>query len=67
MTATHDTPEPHAPTLPDPLPRIPLVWGPATYDSLSAEISEITEKPQPGWWWPAFLITSALGCGCLGQ
>jgi Ni/Fe-hydrogenase subunit HybB-like protein len=48
---------------PHPLPRIPLVWGPADYDSVSAQISEITEKPQPHWWWPAFLITSALLCG----
>jgi Ni/Fe-hydrogenase subunit HybB-like protein len=47
----------------EPLPRIPLVWGPSTYESLSTEISEITEKPQPYWWWPAFLITSSLLIG----
>ena len=58
---THDTP--HGPRFPDPVPRIPLVWGPADYDSVSTQISEITENPQPYWWWPAFLITSALLCG----
>jgi Ni/Fe-hydrogenase subunit HybB-like protein len=58
---THDAP--HGPQFPDPLPRIPLVWGPADYDSVSTQISEITEKPQPYWWWPAFLITTALLCG----
>src|SRR5262245_6882693 len=60
-STTHDTH--HGPKFPDPLPRIPLVWGPSDYDSVSAEISEITEKPQPYWWWPAFLITSALLTG----
>ena len=39
----------------DPLPRIPLVWGPATFDLLSEQVAGITEKPQPGWWWPASL------------
>src|SRR6478609_4433974 len=61
-TNTHDTP--HGPKkFPDPLPRIPLVWGPADYDTVSAQISEITEKPQPYWWWPAFLVSSALLVG----
>ena len=68
MTATtthepHDTAHGHGPTFPDPLPRIPLVWGPADYDSLSQQVSEITENPQPYWWWPALLITSSLLCG----
>ncbi len=58
---THDTA--HGPALPDPLPRIPLVWGPADFDSVSQQVSEITEQPQPGWWWPAFLISAALLCG----
>lgn len=57
----HDTA--HGPKFPDPLPRIPLVWGPADYDSVSQQVSEITEKPQPYWWWPALLITSGLLCG----
>jgi molybdopterin-containing oxidoreductase family membrane subunit len=57
-------PPPHdAPGFPHPLPRIPLVWGPADYDSVSTQVSEIAENPQPYWWWPAFLITSALMCG----
>jgi molybdopterin-containing oxidoreductase family membrane subunit len=47
----------------DPLPRIPLVWGPTDFEKLSAQISEVTEKGQPGWWWPAFLTTSALLLG----
>ncbi len=61
-SSQHSPDMPHAPKPPfaDPLPRIPLVWGPADYDTISAQISEITEKPQPYWWWPAFLITSAL-------
>ncbi len=66
MTETHataDTHAPHGPSFPDPLPRIPLVWGPATYESVSEQVSEITEKPQPWWWWPAFLISSSLLCG----
>ncbi|HSQ54174.1 MAG TPA: quinol:electron acceptor oxidoreductase subunit ActD [Gemmata sp.] len=66
MTATtHDTADTHGQgtTFPDPLPRIPLVWGPATYESISEQIAEITEKPQPYWWWPAFLITSSLLVG----
>ena len=57
---------PHAdrPEVPGtPLPRIPLVWGPSDYDSVSQQISEIAEQPQPYWWWPAYLITSALLCG----
>ncbi len=54
---------PHGPRFADPLPRIPLVWGPADFDTLSTQISEITEKPQPYWWWPALLITSALTGG----
>ncbi|AWM40841.1 DUF3341 domain-containing protein [Gemmata obscuriglobus] len=63
-TATHETHDtPHGPTFPDPLPRIPLVWGPADYDSVSRQVSEITEKPQPYWWWPTLLLTSALTCG----
>ena len=60
MTPHHDT---HGPTFPDPLPRIPLVWGPTDYDKLSEQISEITEKPQPAWWWPAFLVSAALLSG----
>jgi molybdopterin-containing oxidoreductase family membrane subunit len=64
MTATTpDTTDLHGPVFPDPLPRIPLVWGPETYESLSEQISSITEKPQPYWWWPAFLIASSLLCG----
>jgi molybdopterin-containing oxidoreductase family membrane subunit len=59
-TTHHDT---HGPTFPDPLPRIPLVWGPTDYDTLSDQISEITENPQPGWWWPAFLVSASLLCG----
>ncbi len=47
----------------EPLPRIPLVWGPTDFDKLSQQISEITENGQPGWWWPAFLTTTALLCG----
>src|SRR5262249_57577221 len=47
----------------EPLPRIPLVWGPTNFEKLSEQIGEITEKGQPLWWWPAFLITSALLCG----
>ncbi len=62
-THTADTHASHGPAFPDPLPRIPLVWGPATYESLSEQISEITEKPQPYWWWPAFLISAALMTG----
>src|SRR5262245_58800870 len=58
-----DRHEPLSPKFPEPLPRVPLVWGPATYDSLSTQISEITEKPQPGRWWAAFLITSSLLIG----
>ncbi|QJW94530.1 Molybdopterin oxidoreductase [Frigoriglobus tundricola] len=65
MTATtHDTHDTsHGPKFPDPLPRIPLVWGPSDYDSVSQQISEITEKPQPYWWWPALLISAALLSG----
>ena len=37
--------------------------GRPTYDSLSEQISEITEKPQPCWWWPAFLISASLLTG----
>ena len=48
---------------PEPLPRIPLVWGSGTFESISEEISGITERPQPYWWWPAFLISSALLTG----
>ena len=63
-TTTHDTHDtPHGPKFPDPLPRIPLVWGPSDYDSVSQQISEITEQPQPYWWWPALLISMALLCG----
>src|SRR6516165_7457217 len=65
---THEIAGANEPTFrrfPEPLPRIPLVWGPATYDSLSQEISEITEKAQPGWWWPAFLITASLLHGAI--
>ena len=69
MTATaHETHEvaganDPSPRFPDPLPRIPLVWGPADFASLDDQIAGITERPQPAWWWPAFLITSALLCG----
>lgn len=63
-STTPSTAEAHnRPVFPDPLPRIPLVWGPATYDSLSEQIAEITEKPQPYWWWPAFLISASLLTG----
>ena len=54
--------EPHT-RFADPLPRIPLVWGPASFDSLTDQVAGVTERPQPAWWWPAFLITSALLCG----
>ena len=37
-----------------PLPRIPLVWGPTDFDKLTDQIASITERAQPGWWWPAF-------------
>jgi molybdopterin-containing oxidoreductase family membrane subunit len=47
----------------DPLPRIPLVWGPADFQSLDDQVAGVTERPQPGWWWPAFVITSALLIG----
>ncbi len=47
----------------DPLPRIPLVWGPTDFDQLSDQIAGITEQPQPNWWWPALLVTSALLLG----
>jgi molybdopterin-containing oxidoreductase family membrane subunit len=47
----------------EPLPRIPLVWGPTDFDQLSEQIAGITERPQPAWWWPAFLVTSALLLG----
>ena len=66
MTATtpHTADAHYGPTaFPDPLPRIPLVWGPATYDSISEQICEITEKPQPWWWWPAFLISASILTG----
>jgi molybdopterin-containing oxidoreductase family membrane subunit len=57
-------PPPHdAPGLAHPLPRIPLVWGPADYDTVTDQICAIAERPQQSWWWPAFLITSALACG----
>ncbi len=66
---THETAganDPHhgaAARFDDPLPRIPLVWGPADFDSLSEQISSITEKPQPYWWWPALLVSSSLMLG----
>ena len=69
MTATaHETHEvaganEPSPRFADPLPRIPLVWGPADFASLDDQIAGITERPQPAWWWSAFLITSALLCG----
>ncbi|MFM8274732.1 MAG: NrfD/PsrC family molybdoenzyme membrane anchor subunit, partial [Gemmata sp.] len=67
MTAPSATHEPHdanaGPARPDPLPRVPLVWGPADFESVSKQLSEITERPQPYWWWPAFLTSSALLCG----
>ena len=47
----------------DPLPRVPLVWGPTDFDRLTDQIAGITERPQPAWWWPAFTITAALLCG----
>lgn len=47
----------------EPLPRIPLVWGPADFDSLSEQIAGITERPQPAWWWPALVVTSAVLVG----
>src|SRR5262249_57596187 len=34
----------------EPLPRIPLVWGPTDFEKLSEQIGEITEKGQPLWW-----------------
>jgi molybdopterin-containing oxidoreductase family membrane subunit len=63
---THEIAGANEPTFPrfaDPLPRIPLVWGPGSFASLSEGISGITEKPQPYWWWPAFLITASLLTG----
>jgi molybdopterin-containing oxidoreductase family membrane subunit len=47
----------------EPLPRIPLVWGPIDFEHLTDEIGGITERPQPGWWWPAFLVTASLLVG----
>src|SRR5262245_10843050 len=47
----------------EPLPRIPLVWGPIDFEHLTDEIGGITERPQPSWWWPAFLITASLLVG----
>lgn len=47
----------------DPLPRIPLVWGPSSFQSLTEHIAGITEKPQPYWWWAALTITASLLLG----
>src|SRR4051794_35965595 len=47
----------------EPLPRIPLVWGPASFRSLDDQVCGITERAQPWRWWPAFLITSSLLVG----
>src|SRR5205814_6635295 len=47
----------------EPLPRIPLVWGPIDFEHLSDEISGITGNPQPAWWWPALLTTASLLLG----
>ena len=63
---THETAganEPRHGRFAAPLPRIPLVWGPTDFDRLSDQIAGITERPQPGWWWPAFLITASLLVG----
>lgn len=66
-TAAHVAESPEAqhsmPRFPEPLPRIPLVWGPDTYETITHQISSITEQTQPWWWWPAFLITSGLLTG----
>jgi molybdopterin-containing oxidoreductase family membrane subunit len=66
--STHEHPmdiEPHhaPPRFAEPLPRIPLVWGPDTYETITNQISRISEQPQPAWWWPTFLITSGLLTG----
>ena len=63
MSAASHTAEPAAPRFPDPLPRIPLVWGPADLRTIDDQVAGVVENPQPAWWWPAFLITSALLCG----
>jgi molybdopterin-containing oxidoreductase family membrane subunit len=53
----------HAPRFEEPLPRIPLVWGPTDFNKLDDQIVGITEGGQPRWWWPAFLITSSIMLG----
>src|SRR4029453_17704954 len=63
---THEIAGANEPTFrrfPDPLPRIPLVWGPIDFEHLSEEISGITEKPQPWWWGPAFLVAASVLSG----
>jgi Ni/Fe-hydrogenase subunit HybB-like protein len=62
--STHEA-QGHAAPFPEPLPRIPLVWGPDTYETLTHQISSITEQSPPAWWWPAFLIASGLLTGGL--
>jgi len=51
------------PRFDEPLPRIPLVWGPTDFNTLTDQIAGITENPQPAWWWPAFLITASILLG----
>jgi Ni/Fe-hydrogenase subunit HybB-like protein len=44
--------------------RIP--WVEPAHQSLSSvteTIASVTEKPQPSWWWPAFIVASTLLCG----
>ena len=62
MTETHTSIE-RTPRFEEPLPRIPLVWGPTDFNKLDDQIAGITEGSQPGWWWPALLITSSLLIG----
>ena len=62
MTEAHTRID-HAPRFEEPLPRIPLVWGPTDFNRLDDQITGISEGSQPGWWWPAFLITASLLLG----
>ena len=62
VTNPFSTHEPQ-PRFAEPLPRIPLVWGPTDFNKLTDQIAGITEQSQPGWWWPALLITSSILLG----
>jgi Ni/Fe-hydrogenase subunit HybB-like protein len=48
------------------LPRPPLVEGGHTYATLSAKVSEVTERPMPFWWWVAFAFSGTLLAGGFG-